>query len=90
VSNTAIANLLIPLTVATPPFDSHGVIPVLAVALGSSLAFMMPVGTPPNAIAYGTGLIPLKSMLKKGFCLNLISIGTILLMSFFYFKIMGK
>ncbi|MFL5784960.1 MAG: SLC13 family permease [Bacteriovoracaceae bacterium] len=90
VSNTAIANLLIPLTVATPPFDSQGVIPVLAVALGSSLAFMMPVGTPPNAIAYGTGLVPLKSMLKKGIWLNLISIGTILLMSLLYFKILVK
>ncbi len=87
VSNTAIANLLIPLTVATPPFNENPVIPVLAVALGASLAFMMPVGTPPNAIAYGTGMIRLNDMLKKGFFLNLISITVILLMSLFYFKI---
>jgi sodium-dependent dicarboxylate transporter 2/3/5 len=90
VSNTAIANLLIPLTVATPPFSDHGVIPVLAVALGSSLAFMMPVGTPPNAIAYGTGLIPLKKMLQKGVCLNLISIAVIWFMSEFYFQLVIK
>ncbi len=87
VSNTAIANLLIPLTVATPPFSESPIIPVLAVALGSSLAFMMPVGTPPNAIAFGTGMIPLKVMLKKGLCLNIVSIGTILLLSLFYFKV---
>jgi sodium-dependent dicarboxylate transporter 2/3/5 len=87
VSNTAIANLLIPLTVATPPFNENPVIPVLAVALASSLAFMMPVGTPPNAIAYGTGMIRLNDMLKKGLLLNLISIAVILVMSFFYFRI---
>lgn len=87
VSNTAIANLLIPLTVATPPFSDDAVIPVLAVALASSLAFMMPVGTPPNAIAYGTGMIQLSDMLKKGFFLNIISIVVILLMSLFYFNV---
>lgn len=87
VSNTAIANLLIPLTVATPPFNESPIIPVIAVALGSSLAFMMPVGTPPNAIAFGTGMIPLKHMLRKGFFLNLISIAVILLLSLFYFKV---
>lgn len=87
VSNTAIANLLIPLTVATPPFSENAIIPVLAVSLGSSLAFMMPVGTPPNAIAYGTGMIKLNDMLKKGICLNFISTLVILLMSLFYFKV---
>lgn len=87
VSNTAIANLLIPLTVATPPFSDNAVIPVLAVALGSSLAFMMPVGTPPNAIAYGTGMIRLNDMLKKGIILNFVSIAVTLLMSLFYFKV---
>lgn len=85
VSNTAIANLLIPLTVATVPFKDDPLVPVLAVTLASSLAFMMPVGTPPNAIAYGTGLIRLKDMLRKGFLLNLISITTIWLLSLFYF-----
>lgn len=85
VSNTAIANLLIPLTVATPPFSASPLIPVLAVTLGSSLAFMMPVGTPPNAIAYGTGLVRLKDMLVKGFLLNLISITVIWIMALFYF-----
>jgi sodium-dependent dicarboxylate transporter 2/3/5 len=85
VSNTAIANLLIPLTVATPPFDKSPLVPVLAVTLASSLAFMMPVGTPPNAIAYGTGLVKLNTMLKKGFLLNLISIAVIWFMAQFYF-----
>lgn len=88
VSNTALANLLIPLTVATPPFSHSPLIPVLAVTLGSSLAFMMPVGTPPNAIAYGTGLIKLKVMLKKGFMLNILSIVVILFMSLFYFPLL--
>jgi sodium-dependent dicarboxylate transporter 2/3/5 len=35
---------------------------------------MMPVGTPPNAIVFGTGLIPLPQMMKAGFWLNLTGI----------------
>jgi sodium-dependent dicarboxylate transporter 2/3/5 len=42
--------------------------------MGASLAFMMPVGTPPNAIAYATGLIDRKRMLRLGLVLNLAGI----------------
>lgn len=85
VTNSAIANLLIPLTVATFPFSDAPLIPVLAVAVASSLAFMLPVGTPPNAIAFGTGLVKLRDMVRKGFILNLYAIGLIWLMAEIYF-----
>jgi sodium-dependent dicarboxylate transporter 2/3/5 len=35
---------------------------------------MMPVGTPPNAIVFGTGLVRMPQMMKAGFILNLAGI----------------
>ncbi|HNL87100.1 MAG TPA: anion permease, partial [Methanoregulaceae archaeon] len=41
-------------------------------ALASSLGFMLPVGTPPNAIAYGTGYLSTREMARAGLALNII------------------
>jgi sodium-dependent dicarboxylate transporter 2/3/5 len=46
---------------------------VIAVALGASYAFMLPVGTPPNAIVYATGRVPVRTMLRAGLALNIIA-----------------
>jgi solute carrier family 13 (sodium-dependent dicarboxylate transporter), member 2/3/5 len=40
-------------------------------ALSCSYAFMLPAGTPPNAMAYATGRVSLQQMMRVGFCLNL-------------------
>jgi solute carrier family 13 (sodium-dependent dicarboxylate transporter), member 2/3/5 len=45
---------------------------VIPTTLAASCAFMLPVGTPPNAIVYATGKIKLQDMIKVGFVLNLI------------------
>ena len=45
----------------------------LSVGLAASGAFMLPVGTLPNALVFGTGKIPLPHMLRAGFYLNLAS-----------------
>ncbi|NPU93532.1 MAG: SLC13/DASS family transporter [Gammaproteobacteria bacterium] len=78
VSNTACAALLIPLLV---PVAAHfGVQPVVIavlVAIASSAAFMLPVATPPNAIVFGTGLVPQRTMMRCGFYLNLMCIGVL-------------
>ena len=37
-------------------------------------AFMMPVGTPPNAMVFGTGRLKIGDMLRAGFWLNVVSI----------------
>jgi sodium-dependent dicarboxylate transporter 2/3/5 len=42
--------------------------------IAASCAFMMPVGTPPNAIVFGTGLVRMPQMIKAGFWLNLAGI----------------
>jgi sodium-dependent dicarboxylate transporter 2/3/5 len=55
----------------------------LPMTLAASAASMMPIGTPPNAIVFGSGYIRLKDMLKAGFVMNLISIIVITLISWF-------
>lgn len=70
-SNTASATMLVPLAIAAA--QSAGVDPMppaLGCALGCSMAFMLPVATPPNAIIYGSGKVPLPAMLKAGWWLN--------------------
>jgi sodium-dependent dicarboxylate transporter 2/3/5 len=42
-----------------------------AAALAASAAFMMPVATAPNAVVYGSGLVPMGKMVRAGIWLNL-------------------
>jgi sodium-dependent dicarboxylate transporter 2/3/5 len=74
-SNTASANMIIPIIIAISTASSINPIPpVLGAAIGCSFAFMLPVATPPNAIIYGSGMIPLPQMMRIGFWLNLAGI----------------
>ena len=47
---------------------------LLPATIAASCAFMMPVGTPPNAIVFGTGLVRMPQMIRAGFWLNLTGI----------------
>jgi len=71
-SNTASANMIIPIIIAVSQAASVNPLPpVLGSAIGCSFAFMLPVATPPNAIVYGSGMIRLNQMMKFGFWLNI-------------------
>ncbi len=73
-SNTATANMLVPIFIALS--GSLGVSPVppaIGVCLGASMAFMLPVSTPSNAIVYGSGRVPITAMIRTGFLLDLTS-----------------
>jgi sodium-dependent dicarboxylate transporter 2/3/5 len=48
--------------------------PAIASCLGASLAFMLPVSTPPNAIVFGSGCVPLLKMVRHGVVMDLIAI----------------
>lgn len=66
--------------------DSLGMNPLflgIPMTLSASCAGMLPMGTPPNAIAFSSGYIRLKDFLKAGFIMNLIAIGLIILFSWF-------
>jgi solute carrier family 13 (sodium-dependent dicarboxylate transporter), member 2/3/5 len=74
-SNTALAALLIPWALSfQTAFDMPLMSLVLALCFASSLSFMMPVATPPNALAFGRGHVKFSQMLKVGFLLNIIFI----------------
>jgi len=71
-SNTASASMVVPVVIAVA--GTVGVSPIppaIGAALGASLGFMLPVSTPPNAIVYGTGLVPLREMIRAGLWLDL-------------------
>jgi sodium-dependent dicarboxylate transporter 2/3/5 len=74
-SNTATATLGLPVMAALG--QSVGVAPLALMttaAMGASMAFMLPVATPPNAIVFGTGHIKPDQMRRAGFWLNWIGI----------------
>ena len=78
ISHTATANLLVPiLAVAGTSCAANlaglgGVSTLLiGVALGSSLAMVLPISTPPNALAHATGLIEQKQMVRTGLIMGI-------------------
>ncbi|MEW5764365.1 MAG: SLC13 family permease [Acidobacteriota bacterium] len=74
-SNTAAATMLVPLAIAAAA--SAGVSPLepaVACALGCSMAFMLPVSTPPNAIVYGSGCVRITQMIKVGVSLDAVAV----------------
>jgi len=74
-SNTAQVATMLPILAALAPVLGipAGVLLVPA-TVAASCAFMMPVGTPPNAIVFGTGLVRMPDMMKAGLWLNLAGI----------------
>jgi sodium-dependent dicarboxylate transporter 2/3/5 len=73
-SNTAAANMLVPLVIgAALKLGVSPIPPALAVGLGASCGFMLPVATGPNAIVYGTGLVSTATMMRVGFLLDVLS-----------------
>jgi len=66
--------MLAPLVIASA--RAAGVSPIppaLAMGLASSMAFMLPVSTPPNAIVYGSGCVPILAMVRHGLVMDLAS-----------------
>lgn len=83
-SNLAMVSIFVPIVAN---FAIHLGIPIqnfaIPLTLGASLAFMLPVGTPPNAIVFSSGLLRVNQMVKYGFVLNCIAIGLIFLGALF-------
>lgn len=66
-SNTASANMLIPVVIAiSVSMGINPLPPAIGATIGASYGFMLPVSTPPNAIVYGSGMVNILTMVKKG------------------------
>ena len=79
ISHTATANLLVPILAMAGMSAAETLAPMggvstllIGVALGSSLAMLLPISTPPNALAHATGLIEQKQMLRTGLIVGII------------------
>jgi sodium-dependent dicarboxylate transporter 2/3/5 len=73
--------------------DAVGMNPLIlgiAMTLAASCASMMPMGTPPNAIAFASGHIKIKEMMKAGVVMNIVSIILITLFCWFLLPILMK
>ncbi len=71
-SNTATAATFLPITAAVAVgMGQNPLLFLIPVALAANCSYMLPVGTPPNAIVFGSGRITLPQMARAGFLLNL-------------------
>jgi sodium-dependent dicarboxylate transporter 2/3/5 len=81
-SNTAVAALMMPLVaslggaVGIPPLTL-----IVVTGLAASAGFALPIATPPNAIAFGSGMVPVRTMAKAGLWLDLIAIVVVALLA---------
>jgi sodium-dependent dicarboxylate transporter 2/3/5 len=78
-SNTASVNMVVPVVIAFA--RSSGIdplLPALAATMSASLGFMLPVSTPCNAIVYSSGRIPLSTMIRHGFWLDLAGVAVVI------------
>ncbi|MDQ3951003.1 MAG: SLC13 family permease, partial [Gemmatimonadota bacterium] len=77
-SNTAVAAALLPVvTSLAVAIGGDPLLLAVPTVLAASCGFMMPVGTPPNAMVYGTGRIRMPEMLRAGLATNLLFIALI-------------
>lgn len=86
-SNTAAAAVVLPLLLASAGSDPTDatIVAILSVC-GATFGFMLPVSTPPNAIVYGTGLVPGSELLRAGWRFDLLGL---LLSTVFVFVVFG-
>ncbi len=77
-SNTATTTVMMPILAALAlALHVSPMLVMLPAALAASCAFMLPVATPPNAVVFSSGAVPLRDMLRAGLFLNLV--GTVLI-----------
>jgi sodium-dependent dicarboxylate transporter 2/3/5 len=72
-SNTAAANMVVPVMISLcQSAQINPVPPALGATLAASWGFMLPVSTPPNAIVYGSGQVPITRMIRAGILFDLL------------------
>jgi len=86
-SNTALISIMLPVIYSVAQQSGINTTLFMMVAtLCASYAFMLPIATPPNAIAMSSGVINVKDMIRYGFVLNLLGIFFIVMIAEYFWK----
>ncbi|MBU1008809.1 MAG: SLC13 family permease [Bacteroidetes bacterium] len=87
-SNTATTEMILPILAGlSVSVNLNPLLLMVPAAIAASMAFMLPVATPPNAIIFGTRLITVKQMAKAGLVMNLIGIVVLTVLVWFWLRI---
>ena len=83
-SNMATTAMLLPVLVTIAlAIEIHPYFLLFSATLAASCAFMLPISTPPNAVVFSSGFLKIEDMFKKGIWMNIISIITITLVTYY-------
>ncbi|WP_324170755.1 SLC13 family permease [Sulfurimonas sp.] len=86
-SNTALISIMLPVIYSVAQQTGiNATLFMMVATLCASYAFMLPIATPPNAIAMSSGAVDVKSMIRYGVVLNFVGIILIVLIAEFFFK----
>jgi len=86
-SNTALISIALPIIYSLAQASNIDITLLLMVAtICASYAFMLPIATPPNAIAMSSGVVKVKDMASIGFVFNVLGIITITCMALIYWR----
>ncbi|WP_194767495.1 SLC13 family permease [Tamlana sp. I1] len=81
-SNTATTEMILPIMSGlASEIRVNPLLIMIPVTLAASMAFMLPIATPPNAIVFGTGKLKMMQLVKTGFIVNVFSVLIIVLMT---------
>ena len=83
-SNTASASIFLPIAIGLGTSHVSPIALAVIVGISTSLDFMLPVGTPPNAIAYSTGKVSMREMIKAGIMLDIVGALIVIMMAYFF------
>ena len=87
-SNTATATVFIPIMISLGvTLGESPLILMATAALAASMAFMLPVATPPNAVVFGSGYVTIPQMSRIGLWLNLLGIVAIIVLTYLWLPI---
>jgi sodium-dependent dicarboxylate transporter 2/3/5 len=91
-TNSAVISMMAPVVISIAQRTGENPVALaVAAAIASSMAFMLPVATPPNAIVYGTGYVKMKDMMRAGIVLDilgwLLAIGVLLVFGWMIFGV---
>jgi sodium-dependent dicarboxylate transporter 2/3/5 len=86
-SNTALTSIMLPVIYSVAQQTGMDATLFMMVAtLCASYAFMLPIATPPNAIAMSSGAVDVRSMMRYGFVLNIVGVLFVVMIAEFFWK----